>query len=67
MSLFFAYVDSWFSNAAAHILRNGKYRIHKDDRKTSRYVETIPRGYKTFFKLSSAEHEISTAHKIMLK
>ena len=24
---------------------------------------TWPRGYKTFFKLSSAEHEISTAHK----
>ena len=22
-----------------------------------------PQGYKTFFKLSSAEHEISTAHK----
>ena len=25
--------------------------------------ETRPRGYKTFIKLSSAEHEISTAHK----
>ena len=25
--------------------------------------ETWPRGYKTFFKLSSAEHEISTDHK----
>ena len=24
---------------------------------------TRTRGYKTFFKLSSAEHEISTAHK----
>ena len=24
-----------------------------------------PRGYKTFFKLSSAEHEISTAHKCL--
>ena len=28
------------------------------------YPEEIwSRGYKTFFKLSSAEHEISTAHK----
>ena len=26
-------------------------------------VKTRPRGYKTFFKLSSAGHEISTAHK----
>ena len=26
-------------------------------------VKIRPRGYKTFFKLSSAEHEISTAHK----
>ena len=25
--------------------------------------EIRPRGYKTFFKLSSAEHEISTAHR----
>ena len=25
--------------------------------------QTWPRGYKTFFKLSSVEHEISTAHK----
>ena len=25
--------------------------------------QTWPRGYKAFFKLSSAEHEISTAHK----
>ena len=25
--------------------------------------DTRPRGYKTFFKLSSAEHEISTAHR----
>ena len=27
------------------------------------YGDPGPRGYKTFFMLSSAEHEISTAHK----
>ena len=27
------------------------------------YIQIRARGYKTFFKLSSAEHEISTAHK----
>ena len=25
--------------------------------------QTTPRGYKTFFKLNSTEHEITTAHK----
>ena len=32
-------------------------------RKFSAQCKTWPRGYKTFFKLSSAEHEISTASK----
>ena len=30
------------------------------------FNQTWPRGSKTFFKLSSAEHEISTAHKYQI-
>ena len=35
--------------------------VYPDQEKACR--ETWPRGYKTFFKLSSAEHEISTPYK----
>ena len=28
-------------------------------------LKPLPRGYKTFFKLSSAEYEILTAHKCL--
>ena len=38
-----------------------RIKARRDDRKT--LLKHWPRGYKTFFKLSSAEHEISTAHK----
>ena len=33
------------------------------DNKVSKGAMIRPRGYKTFFMLNSAEHEISTAHK----
>ena len=46
---------------------NGIYckKISCDWGKTYLWVLTRPRGYKTFFKLSSAEHEISTADKCL--
>ena len=38
-------------------------RVLNKHKKHCHYLDTWSRGYNTFFKLSSAEHEISTAHE----
>ena len=42
-----------------------KSRYTSLDIESTRFGQTWPRGYKTFFKLSSAEHEFSTAHRYL--
>ena len=45
-------LTGWFISVFMHFINN-----------PSSWLETWPRGYKTFFMLNSTEHEISTVHK----
>ena len=58
------------AKAARDFLKHKKDNHLKDNRiidffhgVRAYFLESRPRGYKTFFMLNSTEHEISTAHK----
>ena len=66
----FAYADCWFSHVAAQIINYGTINIcmfcgltYQSTIFQSCWKASWLQGYKTFFNLSSAEHEISTTHK----
>ena len=56
----FKYFEQCIRWVKSHLLFN----LYSDKTNNKQRSHTRPTGYKTFFMLNSAEHEISTSHKI---